>query len=58
MTRVVALICNALVTIVLMVGTGIAVFGLGHSGWWFVAAVAIDLAVTQTVKTAAPGAKA
>lgn len=44
-------LANALVTIVILSGTGYAVFVLDRSPWWFLAAVAVDLAVSQYVKT-------
>ena len=45
--HIATVISNAVVTCVLFVGTGYAVFGLGHSPWWFTAALVVDLAVSQ-----------
>lgn len=48
-----ALICNAAVTCLIFGGTGYAVFAMGHSPWWFLAAVVIDQLTTQRVRTVA-----
>lgn len=46
---------NALVSTALYLGTGYAVFGLGHSPWWFLAAFVVSLAETQSVKLSKVG---
>ena len=43
-------ICNALVSITLFVGTGWAVFVAGHSPWWFLAALIVNLTVAQEAR--------
>lgn len=45
--HIATIICNAVVTCLMFGGTGYAVFVLGHSPWWFLAALAVDLLTSQ-----------